>query len=73
MTDDGWRMVRGGGGEWVDDPRRDMGRKGRGKGAPRLAEATEGLKGGRDGENSANKKGLTFSLSCCIRSGPLSR
>jgi hypothetical protein len=30
------------------------------------------LKGGRDGENSANKKGLTFSLSCCIRSGPLS-
>ena len=30
------------------------------------------MKGGRDGENSANKKGLTFSLSCCIRSGPLS-
>jgi hypothetical protein len=43
------------------------------EGAPRLAEATQGLKGGRNGENSANNKGLTFSLSCYIRSGPLSR
>jgi len=36
----------------------------------RLA-ASSGLKGGRNGESSANNKGLTFSLSCCFRSGPL--
>lgn len=45
-------------------------REGGGGGTQRLA-GSSGLKGGRNGESSANNKGLTFSLSCCFRSGPL--
>ena len=47
------------------------GREGEG-GAQRLA-GSSGLKGGRNGESSANNKGLTFSLSCYFRSDPLWR
>jgi len=37
----------------------------------RAGRQLKGLKGGRNGESSANSKGLTFSLSCCYQSGPL--
>jgi hypothetical protein len=45
-----------------------------------IGEGTQAVRGhrrverrARDGENSANKRRLTFSLSCCFRRGPLWR